>query len=415
MIKKYIVPTLTIASALLIYAPANAGELDDRWYITPALSYIKADKDRHADNDLGFRLGISKAISESWDIEANLVADNLDLKTGSGKYKQKGLGLDALYFFDRDASFSPYAVIGAGVLATKTVGQSVNAMVNAGLGFETDLTDDGLALRADARYRTDFDDYSVANQKRFGDWVFSLGLAIPLGDKIKPAALAAPVAAAIVAVAPAPAAPVKPADSDADGVVDSEDRCPSSAAGTKVNAQGCELDSDGDGVADSQDSCPTSPAGAKVNAQGCEIDSDSDGVIDSQDRCPNSKANAKVDSNGCEIPEVIILKGVNFETSSDRLTSNSIGILNGVADTLSHRSEIAIEVGGYTDNRGAAAANQKLSQKRAQAVANYLMSRGVKAQQLTAKGYGAASPIADNKTEAGRAQNRRVELHILQN
>ena len=444
MIKKYIVPTLTIASALLIYAPANAGELDDRWYVTPALSYIKADKDRNADNDLGFRLGISKAISESWDIEANLVADNLDLKTGSGKYKQKGLGLDALYFFNRDASFSPYAVIGVGALATKTIGQSVNAMVNAGLGFETDLTDNGLALRADARYRADFDDYSVANQKRFGDWVFSLGLAIPLGDKVKPAALAAPVAAAVVAVAPAPAAPAKPADSDGDGivdnqdrcpdspagtkvnaqgceldsdgdgVVDSKDRCPSSAAGTKVNAQGCELDSDGDGVVDSQDSCPTSPAGAKVNAQGCEIDSDSDGVIDSQDRCPNSKANAKVDSNGCEIPEVIILKGVNFETSSDRLTSNSIGILNGVAETLSHRSEIAIEVGGYTDNRGTAAANQKLSQKRAQAVANYLISRGVKAGQLTAKGYGAASPVADNKTEAGRAQNRRVELHILQ-
>lgn len=171
----------------MIYAPANAGELDDRWYITPALSYIKADTDRNADNGLGFRLGISKALSESWDIEANLVADSLDSKNGSGKYQQKGLGLDALYFFNRNANFSPYAVIGAGALATKTVGQSVNAMVNAGLGFETDITDNGLALRADARYRTDFDDYSVASQKSFGDWVFNLSLAIPLGDKAKPA------------------------------------------------------------------------------------------------------------------------------------------------------------------------------------------------------------------------------------
>ena len=413
MIKKYMVPILTIASALSIYAPVNAGELDDRWHVTPALSYIKADKDRNADNDLGFRLGIGKAISESWDIEANLVADNLDLKNGSGKYKQKSLGLDALYFFGRDASFSPYAVVGVGALTTKTVGQSVNAMVNAGIGFETDLTDNGLALRADARYRVDFDDYSVASQKSFGDWVFNLGLAIPLGSKIKPAPGIASVSVAAAFVAPAPA--TQPADSDGDGIADSKDRCPSSPAGTKVNAQGCELDNDGDGVVDSQDRCPNSPAGAKVNVQGCGTDSDNDGVVDSQDRCPNSKANAKVDNNGCGIPEVIILKGVNFETSSDRLTSNSIGILNGVADTLSRRSEIAIEVGGYTDNRGAAAANQKLSQKRAQAVANYLISHGVKAEQLTAKCYGADNPVADNSTAAGRAQNRRVELHILQN
>ena len=440
MIKKYMVPTLTIASTLLMYAPVNADELDNRWYITPALSYIKADKDRNADNGLGFRLGISKAISTAWDIEANLVMDSLDFQSGSGKYKQNGLGLDALYFFNRDASFSPYVVIGAGILNTKTVGQSANAMVNAGLGFETDLTDNGLALRADARYRTDFDDYSVASQKRFGDWVFNLGLAIPLGNKVKPAMVVAPVAAAAF-VAPAPA---KPADSDGDGVVDSQDRCPNSPTGTKVNAQGCEMDSDndgvvdsedrcpdspagahvnaqgcemdsdGDGIVDSQDRCPNSPAGVKVNAQGCEMDSDSDGVVDSQDRCPSSKASAKVDNNGCEIPEVIILKGVNFETSSDRLTSDSIGILNGVADTLSQRSEITIEVGGYTDNRGAAALNEKLSRKRAQAVANYLVSRGVKADQLTAKGYGAANPVADNNTAAGRAQNRRVELHILQ-
>ncbi len=442
--KKYEVLALTIASTLLLLGTqVNAGEVDDRWYIAPALSYIKADEDRNADNDLSFRLGIGKAISDTWDIEANLVIDSLDFKNGLSKYKQKGLGLDALYFFSRDTNFAPYAVIGTGILNTKTVGESTNVMLNAGLGFKKDLTDNGLALRADARYRTDFDDYSVSSQKRFGDWVFSLGLAIPLGDKVKPAPMTAPVAATIAT--PAPAAPAKPMDSDGDGVVDSQDRCPNSPAGAKVNAQGCELDSDGDGVVDSQDRCPNSPAGAKVNAQGCELDSDGDGVVDSQDRCPNSPAGAKVnaqgceldsdgdgvvdsqdrcptskmgikvDNNGCAIPEVIILKGVNFETSSDRLTSDSIGILNGVAETLLRRTEISIEVGGYTDNRGATSSNEKLSQKRAQAVAKYLASRGIKADRLTAKGYGESNPVADNNTETGRAQNRRVELQILEN
>jgi OOP family OmpA-OmpF porin len=372
----------------LISAPANAVELDDRWYIAPALSYIKADQDRDADNALGFRLGIGKTLNELWDIEANLAVDSLDFKNGSGKYKQKGLGLDALYFFSRDTHFSPYAVIGAGILNTKTVGQSANAMINAGLGFQANLADNGLALRADARYRADFDDYSVSSQRRFGDWIFNLGLVIPLGSKAKPAPVVAPIAAPVLAapavVMPTPAAPAAPMDSDADGVIDS------------------------------QDLCPNSPAGAKVNGQGCELDSDGDGIVDSHDRCPNSKAGTKVDNNGCGIPEVIILKGVNFETSSDRLTHDSVSILNGVADILSRRSEISIEVGGHTDNQGAAALNEKLSKKRAQAVANYLVSRGVKANQLTAKGYGATSPIADNHTAAGRTQNRRVELHILQ-
>ena len=418
MTQKNRIPAFAIASTLLIYAPANAGELDDRWYIAPALSYIKADEDRVADNALGFRLGIGKTLNELWDIEANLAVDNLDFKNGSGKYKQKGLGLDALYFFSRDTHFSPYAVIGAGILNTKTVGQSANAMINAGLGFQTNLADNGLALRADARYRADFDDYSVSGQRRFGDWIFNLGLVIPLGSKAKPAPVVAPIAAPVLAapavVMPTPAAPAAPVDSDADGVIDSQDLCPNSPAGAKVNGQGCELDSDGDGIVDSHDRCPSSPVGAKVNAQGCELDSDGDGVVDSQDRCPNSKAGTKVDNNGCGIPEVIILKGVNFETSSDRLTHASVSILDGVADILSRRSEITIEVGGHTDNQGAAALNEKLSKKRAQSVANYLVSRGVKASQLTAKGYGATRPIADNHTAAGRAQNRRVELHILQ-
>lgn len=320
------------------------------------------------------------------------------------------------------------------MLSTKRVGESANAMANAGVGFKKALNDNDLALRADVRYRVDFDDYQVAGQKRFGDWILNVGLSIPLGEKTKPA----PVSAAV-----APAVVVMPTDSDGDGVFDSEDRCPDTPMGAKVDARGCELDSDGDGVADSKDKCPDTPpgvkvdrygceldsdgdgvtdskdqcpdtpVGVKVDARGCELDSDGDGVVDSGDKCPDTHKGAKVDAVGCEIPEVIVLKGVNFETASDHLTSDSIGILNGVADTLLRRPDVTIEVAGYTDSRGAASYNQKLSQMRAQAVANYLISRGVMAENLTAKGYGEENPVADNKTAAGQAENRRVELHIL--
>ena len=235
-------------------------------------------------------------------------------------------------------------------------------------------------------------------------------------------------------------------DSDKDGVADSMDKCANSKAGAKVDARGCELDSDKDGIVDSKDSCPETPRGATVNAKGCEIDSDKDGVVDSKDRCPGTaagvKVNAtgcalvndsdndgvvdsrdecsgtasgqKVDAKGCELGEVIVLKGVNFATSSDMLKEDSSNVLDEVAETLKRYPNMVVEVAGYTDNRGSASLNKALSQKRAESVVNYLTANGVSSANLKAKGYGIDSPIADNGTAAGRAQNRRVELHIIQ-
>ncbi len=440
MKKRNVAYALTASAALVVCAQAGAGEPDSRWYVAPSVSFIGADDDRQAKNHLGGQLGVGRSVSDSWNLEFSGVGDNLHTDNGANTFRQRGLLLDGLYFLNRSPGFAPYAVIGAGALRTTYAGsRNTNPMANAGLGVMHTFNDYGLALRADARYRIDRDDNSIPGEKRFGDWLVNVGLVIPLGAKaVAPVAMAAPVVAAVVAP-PAPPmdsdndgvvdkkdrCPNTPAgakvnaegcelDNDADGVVDSKDRCPNSPAGAKVNAEGCELDGDADGVVDSKDRCPNSPAGAKVNAEGCELDSDADGVVDSKDRCPDSKVGVKVDGNGCEIAEVIVLKGVNFETSTDRLTKGSIDILNGVADTLSKRPEITVEVAGYTDSRGSASVNQKLSQKRAQMVANYLISRGVKAEKLSAKGYGAANPVADNATAAGQAQNRRVELHILQ-
>ncbi|MDZ4262741.1 MAG: OmpA family protein, partial [Pseudomonadota bacterium] len=393
-----------------------AATIDERTYFVPSLSYINADSDRTADNDFGLLLGLGKQVSDMWNIEFSLATDNLDFESTGNKYKQRGMQLDGLYMFDRSMSFSPYGVIGAGLLRTEIAGDSDNnAMVNAGLGVMHSLTDSGINLRGDVRYRLDDDD-RMPGVNRFGDWMVNVGLMVPFGSKNAPVAavVAAPVVAQMAAPAPvaAKAAPVD-GDSDADGVKDSVDSCPNTPAGAKVDAKGCELDGDNDGVVDSRDSCPNTPAGAKVDAKGCELDGDNDGVVDSRDKCPDTQADARVDSKGCELAEVIVLKGVNFETGSAKLTEGSEEVLNDMAETLVKYPAMVVEVSGHTDNTGSAKLNNRLSQQRADSVVAYLVAKGVKSENLKAKGYGSNKPAADNATAAGRSVNRRVELHIL--
>ncbi len=203
------------------------------------------------------------------------------------------------------------------------------------------------------------------------------------------------------------------ADADKDGVPDSKDKCPDTPAGAKVNEDGCELDSDKDGVVDSKDKCPNTPAGAKVNDSGCPADADGDGVADSSDLCPNTKPGVEVDGTGCEKTAAITLEGVNFKTASAELTADSSATLNRVVEALRNNKELQIEVAGHTDNQGSAEKNQQLSQKRAEAVRQFLIDAGIDGGRLVAKGYGADKPVADNGTDEGRAKNRRVELTRL--
>ena len=203
-------------------------------------------------------------------------------------------------------------------------------------------------------------------------------------------------------------------DSDGDGVVDGQDRCPNTPAGRKVNSQGCELDSDGDGVVDALDKCPNTPAGRKVNADGCELDSDGDGIVDSQDKCPTVLAKT---ADGCPVPIVaepapmkLVLDGVNFDNDQATLRPEAMAILDQAAARLKQWGEVKVEVAGHTDSLNSDAYNLSLSQRRADAVRDYLVSKGIAADRLTAKGYGESSPVAGNDTAEDRYKNRRVEL-----
>ncbi|HEY3176362.1 MAG TPA: OmpA family protein [Candidatus Polarisedimenticolia bacterium] len=215
-----------------------------------------------------------------------------------------------------------------------------------------------------------------------------------------------------------------PRDSDLDGVVDGEDACPDSPRGAQVDARGCTTDVDGDGVFDGLDRCADTPRGAKVDAYGCPLDEDHDGVFDGLDQCPGTRHGAKVDAVGCEIIEkapplfemdkrTLVLEGVNFETNKAELTPDSVVVLEKVARSLKDWPEVRVEVGGHTDSSGASGYNMDLSRRRAEAVKAYLEAKGIDASRLTAKGYGESRPTADNKTAAGKAKNRRVELTKL--
>ena len=210
-------------------------------------------------------------------------------------------------------------------------------------------------------------------------------------------------------------------DRDGDGVPDAIDRCPD-VSGIAGNS-GCPVkaDSDNDGVPDDEDKCPT--LSGLISNNGCpaaDQDSDGDGIVDRLDKCPNK---AGVSSrSGC--PELSVdtrrifeeaLTGINFESSRATIRLTSYDILNEVEGVMIRNPNYHLEIVGHTDSQGDDAANQKLSENRAEAVKMFLVNKGVQAHRITAIGFGESVPIATNETASGRATNRRVEFKVKYN
>jgi len=364
---KYL-PLLPIASAMFLISGSvsHASENSADWYVSPMLSYIKSDSDRDADNDLGVMLGLGKKINQQWNLEVSAVIDSLDLESSSGEFKQRGLMVDGLYFFDRETIMQTYVIVGTGIMNTDSGSQdSNNPMLNVGVGMMQKLSDSGVALRADVRYRFDMDDESLPSEDEFGDLMLNVGLTIPFGSSHKEKQVK-------TSVMPA----------------------------TESNI------SNGEKIASVVGSVQEKNVVAAK-------DSDNDGIADNKDNCPSSAEGEKVDSTGCKLQQSFVLKGVNFLTGSNVLAEESKNTLNEVAESFARNSGINVEVAGYTDNRGNVGFNQRLSQKRAESVKAYLVSQGVDESRMIAKGYGIDSPIADNDNSQGRAINRRVELHLI--
>ena len=203
-------------------------------------------------------------------------------------------------------------------------------------------------------------------------------------------------------------------DTDGDGIADKDDACPEVAGLAAL--KGCP-DADGDGIADKDDKCPT-VKGPKENA-GCPWpDTDGDGVLDKDDACPTVAGPAS--NKGC--PEVTAEALDNLKVQARSVYFNSgkatfkateaPAKLDAIADILNDYPTAKFSVEGHTDSDGSTASNQKLSEDRANAVRNALIERGIKAENLSAVGFGESAPIATNKTKAGKALNRRTEIKV---
>jgi outer membrane protein OmpA-like peptidoglycan-associated protein len=212
-------------------------------------------------------------------------------------------------------------------------------------------------------------------------------------------------------------------DSDRDGIWDDIDRCPVDAEDLDgfQDEDGCpDADNDGDGIVDRSDGCPNTPGA--IENRGCPViggDSDGDGLLDREDRCPERMGPRP---SGCPRssafltvrPDRILLKSaIKFVGAGPRLSRASFPLLGELVQVLTDfpRMRLAIEV--HTDASGPEEERLLLSKRRADAVRDYLVAKGIAPDRLEAVGVGSARPIASNKSERGRALNRRVEIRVL--
>jgi outer membrane protein OmpA-like peptidoglycan-associated protein len=196
-------------------------------------------------------------------------------------------------------------------------------------------------------------------------------------------------------------------DTDGDGIPDKDDDCPTVAGLAKF--KGCP-DTDEDGVPDPKDKCPNTPKGCPVDADGCPLDSDRDGVIDCEDKCPKEAGPAS--NNGCPEWTELVVPAIYFDLDKSDLKPEGKAELDKIVQTLIASKEFNIVIGGHACDLGTDEYNMKLSERRAQEVVKYLLSKGVNNAYIGSNNYGERKPAVPNTSEDNRKKNRRVEWEV---
>ena len=322
--------------------------------------------------------------------------------------------------------FQPFILAGYGGLTslvsdTSVVPNSTWGFLHAGLGFKVGFTP-WTGLRVDGRIMAPWTALSpvIPQGNRIGysgpDFEILGSLFINFGEIDK------------VHIYSTVIRQPKNGDRDGDGIPDNIDKCPDQPEDKDgfQDEDGCpDLDNDGDGIPDALDKCPNEPEDKDgfQDEDGCpDPDNDGDGIPDTLDKCPNEPEtfNNYQDADGCpdEVPAAVkkftgVIEGINFRTGSADILPGSFVLLDRAVKVLQDYPEVNLEISGHTDSRGKADYNRDLSQRRADSVKTYFVQRGIASARLQAIGYGLTRPIADNKTQSGRATNRRTEFRLI--
>ncbi|HEY9255399.1 MAG TPA: OmpA family protein [Stenotrophomonas sp.] len=352
--------TAALLGGLAVAQAASAQEFDDRWYLTGSAGFNFQDGDRTTNDAPFVTLGLGKFVSPNWSIDGELnyqnpnFDDNQDLN-----WSQYGISFDLRrHFIQEGRGWNPYLLFGVGYQKTE---EEFDAFPNPNSPGER--KDGEFAAKVGVGLQTTFDKRvavraEVAYRGDFDDQSIAAPDESWFGDILASVGV-------VIPLGPPPAAPVAAA--------------------------------------------PVAPSCA-------DLDDDGDGVNNCDDKCPNSQPGQTIGPDGCPVPVSIDLKGVNFDFDKSNLRPDAVAILSEATEILKRYPDLRVEVAGHTDLCGKDDYNQKLSERRATAVYNYLTQNGVDAGRLQGPiGYGESRPLEQTPQTMPACKsekNRRTELNV---
>ena len=340
---------------------ASAQEFDDRWYVSGSTGVNFQDKDRGTEDAAFGTIGFGKFLTPRFSLETELNYQNPYKKINPNLlWSQYGVSLDARYHFrNADSKWWPYLRGGLGWQRHE------EEYVIPSPASPADHKDSNLAVNLGAGLQFDFGRADIRTE--IGTRVDFDDQQARIGNQEDQFMDVLASIGMTVALGPEPVAPVAPA-----------------------------------------------PAPVQTCA---DMDDDGDGVNNCDDKCPGSQAGQTIGPDGCPVPVSIDLKGVNFDFDKSTLRPDAVAILNEAVEILKRYPDLKVEVAGHTDLCGKDDYNQKLSERRAKAVYDYMTSNGVDAGRLSGPvGYGESRPLeqtAQTLPGCKSETNRRTELNSL--
>ena len=362
---------VSILASTVLFATEKPYELG----VNVGLTSIKNDPSVKLRNGtLGLNLQLNNYyLKPRFDFEyVDIASSENEIPTSLLKVSANGV-----YEFTEHNKLYPYILGGLGYesVTNERTGFKSHPFVQGGGGLGIGITEN---IKAKAELKAL---QILGGDKENNEFVASVGVAMPFGDR------AQPVAHNVIV------------DSDNDGVMDRLDKCPNTPAGTTVDGSGCPLQASAP-VSFDNNECPV-----KIDLP----DEDRDGVEDSVDQCPGTPCDFSVDSKGCPIKAIL---RIHFATNSAKITDYSMKKVRKFARFLLNHKGSLVHITGHTDSRASDAYNMVLSKKRADAVRQALINLGVSPSRLTTEGRGERDPIASNATAQGMALNRRIEVTL---